>query len=184
MSWDERVDAVAAQARGVTDRQAAFLVTVMLHAGVCMDRHYCTFAHIAHGQKTTDFFRRLVDRGYATAHSCRNNSARVFHIQYKPLYAAIGDPDSRHRKPTPLARIFILEHGHGNVLTRLSPSQAVAELFARSFVPFHRHEYVDSALDFLQELVGAVGGTAGVVRLVVVAALVAAHAGQIRVVVV
>jgi hypothetical protein len=56
----------------------------------------------------------------------------------------------------PLSRIFILEHGHGNVLTRLSPSQAVAELFARSFVPFHRHEYVDSALDFLQELVGSV----------------------------
>jgi hypothetical protein len=56
----------------------------------------------------------------------------------------------------PLSRIFILEHGHGNVLTRLSPSQAVAELFARSFVPFHRHEYVNSALDFLQELVGSV----------------------------
>ena len=56
----------------------------------------------------------------------------------------------------PLARIFILEHGRGNVLTRLSSSQAVAELFARSFVPFHRHEYVDSALEFLQELVGAV----------------------------
>jgi len=56
----------------------------------------------------------------------------------------------------PLARIFILEHGQGNVVTRLSPSQAVAELFARSFVPFHRHEYVDSALEFLQELVGEV----------------------------
>ena len=56
----------------------------------------------------------------------------------------------------PLSRIFIIEHGRGNVLTRLSPSQAVAELFARSFVPFHRHEYVDSALEFLQELVGAV----------------------------
>ncbi len=55
-----------------------------------------------------------------------------------------------------LSRIFILEHGRGNVLTRLSPSQAVGELFARSFVPFHRHEYVDSALEFLQELVGAV----------------------------
>jgi len=55
-----------------------------------------------------------------------------------------------------LARIFILEHGRGNVLTRLSASQAVAELFARSFVPFHRHEYVESALEFLQELVGAV----------------------------
>ncbi len=55
-----------------------------------------------------------------------------------------------------LARIFILEHGQGNVLTRLSPSQAVAELFARSFVPFHRHEYVESALEFLQEVVDTV----------------------------
>jgi len=56
----------------------------------------------------------------------------------------------------PLARIFVLEHGRGNVVTRLSPSQAVGELFARSFVPFHRHEYVESALEFLQELVSAV----------------------------
>lgn len=56
----------------------------------------------------------------------------------------------------PLARIFVLEHGRGNVLTRLSPSQEVAELFARSFVPFHKHEYVDSALAFLQEVVNAV----------------------------
>ena len=65
--------------------------------------------------------------------------------------AAYASPGS-----APLARVFILEHGHGNVLTRLSPSQAVAELFARSFVPFHRHEYVDSALEFLQELVDMV----------------------------
>ena len=56
----------------------------------------------------------------------------------------------------PLGRIFVLEHGRGNVVTRLSPSQAVGELFARSFVPFHRHEYVESALEFLHELVGAV----------------------------
>lgn len=56
----------------------------------------------------------------------------------------------------PLTRIFVLEHGFGNVITALSPSHAVAELFARSFVPFHRHEYVDSALEFLQELVNAV----------------------------
>src|SRR5579872_3892679 len=65
--------------------------------------------------------------------------------------AAYASPGS-----APLARIFILEHGRGNVLTRLSPSQAVAELFARSFVPFHRYEYVSSALEFLQEMVDAV----------------------------
>jgi len=56
----------------------------------------------------------------------------------------------------PLQRIFILEHGRGNVLTRLTRSQMVAELFARSFVPFHRHEYVDSALSFLERIADSV----------------------------
>ncbi|MFZ0734924.1 MAG: hypothetical protein WAM79_21590 [Candidatus Sulfotelmatobacter sp.] len=55
-----------------------------------------------------------------------------------------------------LAQIFVLEHGQGNLVTRLSRSEAVAELFARSFVPFHRHEYVDAALMFLEEVVDAV----------------------------
>jgi hypothetical protein len=56
----------------------------------------------------------------------------------------------------PLQRIFVLEHGHGNVFTRLSRSQMVAELFARSFVPFHRHEYVDNALSFLERVADSV----------------------------
>lgn len=64
------------------------------------------------------------------------------------MYASPGN--------APLARIFVLEHGQGNVLTRLSRSEAVAELFARSFVPFHQHEYVDAALVFLEEVVDAV----------------------------
>jgi energy-coupling factor transporter ATP-binding protein EcfA2 len=56
----------------------------------------------------------------------------------------------------PLGRIFILEHGHGNVATRLSKSQAVGELFARAFVPFHRHEYIENALSFLETLAESV----------------------------
>lgn len=55
-----------------------------------------------------------------------------------------------------LQRIFVLEHGQGNRLTRLTTSQAVGELFARSFVPFHRHEYLDHALSFLERLAGVV----------------------------
>jgi hypothetical protein len=65
--------------------------------------------------------------------------------------AAFALPDR-----APLQRIFILEHGSGNVLTRLTRSQAVAELFARSFVPFHRHEYVDNALIFLEHVADSV----------------------------
>ena len=65
--------------------------------------------------------------------------------------AAFALPDR-----APLQRIFILEHGCGNLITRLSRSQMVAELFARSFVPFHRHEYVDSALSFLERVADSV----------------------------
>jgi hypothetical protein len=56
----------------------------------------------------------------------------------------------------PLTRIFVLEHGHGNVITRLSRSEAVGELFARAFVPFHRHEYLENALSFLEQLASSV----------------------------
>ena len=56
----------------------------------------------------------------------------------------------------PLTRIFVLEHGHGNVITRLTRSQAVGELFARAFVPFHRHEYIENALSFLEHLASSV----------------------------
>ena len=83
--------------------------------------------------------------------SCRND--RKMRMYGTPWHgeAMFASPNS-----APLTRIFVLEHGHSNIITRLSPSQAVAELFARSFVPFHRHEYVDSALVFLEELVDSV----------------------------
>ena len=35
---------------GFTERQAGFLVTVMLHAGVCLARQYCAFARIKYGR--------------------------------------------------------------------------------------------------------------------------------------
>ena len=64
MTHAERVSAVAAL--GFTERQAAFLVLVMLHSGVCMGRQYCTFAGIVRGQKMADFFQKLTTKRYAT----------------------------------------------------------------------------------------------------------------------
>ena len=60
----ERAEAVTAF--GFTERQARFLVEVLIHSGVFVERQYCTFAGITHGQKTHDFLRRLVERGYAS----------------------------------------------------------------------------------------------------------------------
>jgi hypothetical protein len=86
----------------------------------------------------------------------RNEKAE--NAQRMRMYGTPWHGEAMYASPesAPVGRIFILEHGHGNVISPLSPSEAVAELFARSFVPFHRHEYVESALGFLQEVVDAV----------------------------
>lgn len=102
MTFADRVSAVAAF--GFTPRQARFLVTVMLHAGVCLGRQYCAFARIQYGAPVRNLFRDLESRGFATPQTCAHGRARLFHIHYKPLYAAIGEPDNRFRRPTTLAR--------------------------------------------------------------------------------
>jgi hypothetical protein len=105
--------------------------------------------------------RIIVRRDEAEKQVPHRRSAPVRNDNAKNKIRMYGTPwhgEAMHASPNsaPLARIFVLEHGHGNVLTPLTPSQAVAELFARAFVPFHRHEYVESALSFLQEVVDTV----------------------------
>jgi hypothetical protein len=108
--WDiarlrqERAEAVSAF--GFTERQARFLVEVLIHSGVFVERQYCTFAGITHGQKTHDFLTRLVERGYARPILVGSlHRGRLFHVHYKPLYAAVGQADNRHRKTMPLGKM-------------------------------------------------------------------------------
>jgi hypothetical protein len=103
MQFDDRVQAVADF--GFTRRQARFLVTVMLHSGVCLQRQYTAFAGIVHGQKTRKFFAKLVRRRYARAFPCRHNRGHVYQVHCKALYRAIGQTDSRHRRPLSPARV-------------------------------------------------------------------------------
>lgn len=102
MTFADRVERLAGL--GYSERQASFLVTVMLHAGVCLERQYCTAARLVHGQKTRDFFQRLVSRRHATAYPCGRRGARVYHVHAKPLYDRIGESNSRHRRPMALSR--------------------------------------------------------------------------------
>lgn len=97
MQFEQRVQAISEF--GFTQRQARFLVTVMLHSGVCLLRQYSTFAGIVHGQKTRKFFAKLVRLRYASAYPCRHNRGRVYQVHHKALYRAIGETDSRHRRP-------------------------------------------------------------------------------------
>lgn len=102
MTFDERVKALSLF--GFTVRQAGFLTTVMLHSGVCLGRQYCVYAGIVRGQKMHDFFAALVANQFATVHPYSHRQTHVYHVHAKPLYAAIGERDNRHRKPVTLGR--------------------------------------------------------------------------------
>lgn len=102
VTFDERVQAVAK--RGFTERQAQFLTTVMLHAGVCVPRQYARFCGIVHGAKTRKFFAKLVRHGYASMYDCRHNRARIYHVNQRALYVAIGETDSALRRRLTLNR--------------------------------------------------------------------------------
>jgi len=112
VTLDEQRTAVAAL--GFTDRQAGFLVQVLRHAGVCVPRQYCAFAAIVRGQKTHEFFANLVRRQYAVAYTGRDGRSRVYHLQNKVLYRAIGDPNTRLRRRQGLdrtvERLAVLDH--------------------------------------------------------------------------
>ena len=90
---------------GFTERQAEFLVHVLVYSGVFMERQYCRFAGLTHGRKTYDFLRLLTDRGYASIiMPGKLHTGRMYHVHYKPLYEAIGEPDSRNRRRVALGR--------------------------------------------------------------------------------
>jgi hypothetical protein len=111
MTFDERVQAVAKQ--GFTERQARFLTTVMLHTGVCVPRQYARFCGIVYGAKTRQFFAKLVRLQYGSVYDCRHNRARIYHVNQRALYTAIGEADSRLRKPVTLnhaiQRLMVLD---------------------------------------------------------------------------
>ena len=98
---------------GFTERQARFLVTAILHSGVCVPRQYARFAGIVHGQKTRKFFAKLVRLEYASMHDCRHNRAVLYHLDNRRLYRAVGDAESRLRRPLTLGqavhRLMVLD---------------------------------------------------------------------------
>lgn len=103
MTFDERVRALAPL--GYTERQTKFLVTVALHGGYCLRRHYALFASREYGQAVRDFMEELVWRGLARRLTFRADRGHVYHLQATSLYRAIGEKDNRNRRPAPPGQI-------------------------------------------------------------------------------
>lgn len=90
--------------RGFTDRQARFLVLVARHSGVCVMRQYSRFAGIVFGQKTRKFFGNLVRARFVSTYDCAHSRGRVYHVRHRAIYEAIGESDSRLRRPPGVPR--------------------------------------------------------------------------------
>jgi hypothetical protein len=87
------------------ERQARFLVLVLEHAGVCLPRQYRAFTGIAHGRQTHQFFDKLITGGFATTDlAAPAHAGRLYHLQHKPWYRLLGEPDHRHRRPMSVGR--------------------------------------------------------------------------------
>ena len=87
MTFADRAASVAAY--GFTPRQAAFLTTVMLHAGVCVSRQYTAFAHIVVRPEHARFLQ--APDGRAIRHGARLLARRRAHLPRPPQ-----GPLSRH----------------------------------------------------------------------------------------
>jgi hypothetical protein len=135
LTTDDRVTAIAEF--GFSERQARFLEMVLRHAGVCVPRQYASFAGIANGgDKCNAFFDKLIKREYAVACYCVHNRARLYRVPYKPLYRAIGEIESRYRRPLPagrgVERVMLLDAvlGSPNLNWLTSEAERVAYLAA------------------------------------------------------
>lgn len=139
MNLDDAVQAIAK--KGFTDRQARFLVLVARHSGVCVMRQYTAFAGIVFGQKTRKFFAKLESLGWVTTYDCAHNRARIYHLRHRDLYAAIGEPESRLRRPPPvpraLERLMVLDTilEHPDIVWLATPEEKVAHLTTLTGVP-------------------------------------------------
>jgi hypothetical protein len=92
-------------AKGFTERQARFLVLVARHSGVCVMRQYSAFAGVVFGHTTRKFFTKLERLGWVSTYDCARKRARIYHVRHRELYEAIGDAESRLRRPPCHARL-------------------------------------------------------------------------------
>jgi hypothetical protein len=95
MIMEERIRNL--QSFGYTAAEAGFLTQVALYSGYFVRRHFDTALGVQRGKRTQVFIDKLLSRGHVRRSLYQHNN-QVFHLHFKPFYAAIGDQDSRNRR--------------------------------------------------------------------------------------
>jgi hypothetical protein len=96
MNNDTRLEAL--KLRGYSHAHAQFLLLVLLHSGYFLRRQHAAFLGVSDGARTTEFVHSLVGRHLARRHVF-DRQTHVYHAVSPMLYEAIGEPNSRLRRP-------------------------------------------------------------------------------------
>ncbi|MCC6589072.1 MAG: hypothetical protein IT168_20410 [Bryobacterales bacterium] len=95
MTDSERIANVAKLGYG--EPEARFLTLVALHGGYFVRREFDGHLGVKRGKRTEALVEKLLDRGHARRQVYEHNR-QVFHLHFRPLYAAVGDENSRNRR--------------------------------------------------------------------------------------
>lgn len=97
-------EAPALERFGYSDRQANFMAAVMLHSGYFMRRQVTKHR----GKGAESLIDKVLRNEHATEEryiSGRGTGTSVYHITFKPLYAALGQEDNRNRRNRETLRV-------------------------------------------------------------------------------
>lgn len=140
---------------GYLEREASFLYLVAVHSGYFLSRQFCRFVKRECGALAT----RFLDKGIRLRHiriiEC-GRGRHIYHLVSKPVYEALGRPDSQNRrikgdahiKSRLMALDFIIAHVDGNLL---EDETAKVDFFTSQCSIAHEtlpHSYAGRLLNF------------------------------------
>jgi hypothetical protein len=111
------------EAVGYLEREASFLYLVAVHSGYFLRRQYIRFAQCERGAMPTRFLEKASRFHHLRVIEC-GQGRRIYHLTSKPIYEALGRPDSQNRrikgdnyiKARLMVLDFVLAHLSANIL--------------------------------------------------------------------
>ena len=111
------------QAVGYLEREASFLYLVAIHSGYFLRRQYSQFVQCDRGAMPTRFLEKASRFHHLRVIEC-GQGRHIYHLASKPVYEALGRPDSQNRrikgdsyiKARLMVLDFVLAHLSANIL--------------------------------------------------------------------
>jgi hypothetical protein len=111
------------EAVGYLEREASFLYLVAIHSGYFLRRQYSQFVQCDRGAMPTRFLEKASRSRHLRVIEC-GQGRHIYHLASKPVYEAVGRPDSQNRRIKGDAYIklrlmvldFVLAHLSANIL--------------------------------------------------------------------